>query len=124
MPDEDEDGFLDMEEEGGEIKEEKPTTPTMPPSLPPIEPEPQPKPTPTPPPVGEPAPVPLPEAPAQPEPEKPATPVPSAPVYHTVATGDTLYNISKRYNITVEELKKLNQLGNNTIKVGQQLRVQ
>lgn len=124
VPDEDEDGFLDMEEEGGEIKEEKPTTPTMPPSLPPIEPEPQPKPTPTPPPVGEPTPVPLPEAPAQPEPEKPATPVPSAPVYHTVATGDTLYNISKRYNITVEELKKLNQLGNNTIKVGQQLRVQ
>ena len=29
---------------------------------------------------------------------------------HTVAPGDTLYNISRRYNLSVAELKTLNQL--------------
>jgi len=42
---------------------------------------------------------------------------------HKVEKGDTLYNISKRYNITVGELKKLNNLYDNNISIGQILKV-
>jgi LysM repeat protein len=44
-------------------------------------------------------------------------------VYHTVAKGDTLYNISRRYNVTVDQLVTLNSLSDTTIKIGQVLRV-
>lgn len=37
---------------------------------------------------------------------------------HTVVKGDTLYNISKRYGLTVDELKSLNKLGDDGIKIG------
>jgi len=40
---------------------------------------------------------------------------------YTVQKGDTLYNISKRYNMTVEELKTLNNLTDGGIKIGQKL---
>jgi len=40
---------------------------------------------------------------------------------YTVGTGDTLYNISKRFGLTVDELKALNNMGDNNIKIGQQL---
>jgi hypothetical protein len=40
---------------------------------------------------------------------------------HTVATGDTLYNISKRFGLTVDELKALNNMIDNNIKIGQSL---
>ena len=52
-----------------------------------------------------------------------ATSTSPAGKYHTVAQGDTLYNISKRYNLTVEELKLLNNLLDEGIKIGQQLQV-
>lgn len=42
---------------------------------------------------------------------------------HRVAQGDTLYNISRRYNISVEALKKLNNLSSNDISIGQLLRI-
>ena len=42
---------------------------------------------------------------------------------HEVVKGDTLYNISKRYNLTVTELKALNNLSNNNIFLGQKLKV-
>lgn len=42
---------------------------------------------------------------------------------HQVQQGDTLYNISKRYNTTVDELKRLNNLSSNDISIGQVLRV-
>lgn len=42
---------------------------------------------------------------------------------HHVQQGDTLYNISKRYNTTVDELKRLNNLSSNDISIGQVLRV-
>jgi len=45
------------------------------------------------------------------------------PVYHTVVAGETLYGISRRYNITVDQLKSLNGLTQNTIQAGMQLRV-
>jgi hypothetical protein len=51
------------------------------------------------------------------------SPQPEAGVYHTVAEGDTLWNISKRYNTTVDAIKKLNKLADNTIRLGMKLRV-
>ena len=42
---------------------------------------------------------------------------------HTVVRGDTVYNISKRYNITQDNLRVWNNLADNTISVGQVLRV-
>jgi flagellum-specific peptidoglycan hydrolase FlgJ len=42
-------------------------------------------------------------------------------VTHEVKRGDTLYNIARRYNITVETLKEYNGLTNNTISIGQEL---
>lgn len=43
-------------------------------------------------------------------------------VYQVVA-GDTLYSISRRFNITVDELKSLNSLQDNAISIGQNLRI-
>ena len=42
---------------------------------------------------------------------------------HIVKKGDTLYNISKRYGISVARLKELNNLTNNIISINQRLRV-
>ena len=41
--------------------------------------------------------------------------------YYTVQKGDTLYSIASRYSITVDELKRLNDLTSNTLFIGQQL---
>lgn len=44
--------------------------------------------------------------------------------YHTVAAGDTLYSLSKRYGLTVARLRAINKLGaKSTIHPGQKLRV-
>ena len=40
---------------------------------------------------------------------------------HTVQSGDTLYNISRRYGVTVDQLKQRNNLTSDMIRVGQQL---
>jgi LysM repeat protein len=40
---------------------------------------------------------------------------------YIVKHGDTLYNISKRYGLSVDDLKTLNSLTDNTIKIGQVL---
>ncbi|WP_457611153.1 glucosaminidase domain-containing protein [Lutibacter sp.] len=40
---------------------------------------------------------------------------------HIVSKGDTLYSISKKYGLTVDELKKLNGLNSNNITIGQTL---
>lgn len=40
---------------------------------------------------------------------------------HTVKKGDTLYNIARRFNITVDTLKEYNGLTSNTISIGQVL---
>lgn len=42
---------------------------------------------------------------------------------HKVEQGDTLYSISNKYNTTIAELKRLNNLSDNTISIGQVLRV-
>jgi Mannosyl-glycoprotein endo-beta-N-acetylglucosaminidase/LysM domain len=43
--------------------------------------------------------------------------------YYVVEQGDTLFKISQLYKITVDELKALNQLTDNNIKIGQKLLV-
>jgi len=43
--------------------------------------------------------------------------------YHSVQQGETLYKISQIYKISVDELKSLNQLPDNNIKIGQKLLV-
>ena len=40
---------------------------------------------------------------------------------HLVVKGDTLYNICKRYDVTVDQLKEWNNLENITIQIGQKL---
>jgi LysM repeat protein len=40
---------------------------------------------------------------------------------HTVQSGDTLYNISRRYGVTVDQLKQRNGIVGDMIRVGQQL---
>ncbi|MFB9056142.1 glucosaminidase domain-containing protein [Mariniflexile ostreae] len=42
---------------------------------------------------------------------------------HTVVKGDTLYSISRRYDVTVKELQKMNGLQDANIGIGQVLRV-
>lgn len=42
---------------------------------------------------------------------------------HIVQKGDTLYNISKRYGCTVEELQRWNGLDGNNISLGQTLKI-
>lgn len=53
---------------------------------------------------------------------KDATPVIAGKNY-IVQQNDTLYNISKRFGLTVDELKALNNMTDNVIKIGQELRV-
>lgn len=50
--------------------------------------------------------------------EKPTT---TERITYTVLKGDTLYSISKRYDITVKELQKLNGLNNTALSIGQVL---
>ncbi|MDP5169772.1 MAG: LysM peptidoglycan-binding domain-containing protein [Bacteroidia bacterium] len=45
------------------------------------------------------------------------------PTTHTVKTGETLYKISRLYGLTTAQLRQLNQLPDNNIKVGQVLRL-
>lgn len=47
----------------------------------------------------------------------------SEKTYHTVAAGQTLSAIAKKYNITVAELKSLNNLKSDNIQLGQKLLV-
>lgn len=59
----------------------------------------------------------------------PYTPVPKA-VYkpsegitHEVAAKETMFSISKKYGVTVDEIKQWNNLSNNALSVGQQLTI-
>ncbi|MCC9137184.1 LysM peptidoglycan-binding domain-containing protein, partial [Pontibacter silvestris] len=42
---------------------------------------------------------------------------------HTVAPGDTLYQLSRKYHTSLQELRQWNNLRNNNIKIGHKLRV-
>jgi len=43
--------------------------------------------------------------------------------YYTIQQGDTLYSLSKRFNISVNDLLKLNKLSDNTISIGQKIKI-
>ncbi len=43
--------------------------------------------------------------------------------YYEVSKGDTLYSISKKFNISVDDLKQWNNLSDNSISIGQSLKV-
>lgn len=53
----------------------------------------------------------------------PATPVTVPANVHVVVKGETLYGISKKYNLPVQRLKDLNGLVENTIEINQWLKV-
>lgn len=42
---------------------------------------------------------------------------------YTVKSGDTLYSIANKYNLTISELKELNNLSTNTLSIGQTLKI-
>ncbi len=44
-------------------------------------------------------------------------------VTHHVQKGDTLYSLARKYNLSVEELKKLNGLSSTNIRLGQELTI-
>lgn len=57
-------------------------------------------------------------------PTETSTPAPSAtasPVIHTVAVGDTLYDIAATYGVTVQSIMEANDLTSTRLNVGQQL---
>lgn len=43
--------------------------------------------------------------------------------YYTIQQGDTLYSLSKRFKLTVDDLKKLNNMSDNAISIGQQIKI-
>lgn len=42
-------------------------------------------------------------------------------IYHQVTKGDTLYSLAQKYNTSVTNIKKLNNLSNNNLSIGQNL---
>lgn len=44
-------------------------------------------------------------------------------IVYTVQTGDTLWNISQRHGLTISEIKKINGMTSNSIKVGQKIKL-
>lgn len=56
--------------------------------------------------------------------QRPAVVAQKAGKVHSVQKGDTLYNIAKRYNTTVEALQRNNNLRDTTISIGQIITVE
>ncbi len=42
---------------------------------------------------------------------------------YTIQQGDTLYSLSKKFNLSVKDLKELNNLSDNTISIGQKVKI-
>ena len=47
----------------------------------------------------------------------------SKPIFHRVQSKETLYAISRKYDVTVEDIIKWNELQSNDLRTGQQLRI-
>lgn len=43
--------------------------------------------------------------------------------YHIIQKGDTLYSLSKKYNLTVEDLKKMNNMNDNSLSIDQKIKI-
>jgi len=101
--------------------------PTGEPTSRPLNPSPtSPRPRPTAPttnPTSQPTTNPIPPAPVPPRVNNPVMQPANTTEFHTVVAGETLYAISRRYGISVDEIKQLNRLTGNGISIGQQLRV-
>ena len=56
---------------------------------------------------------------------RPAAATPAQPVYqtHTVAKGETMYRISKQYNVSIEQIQEWNKLPDVTVREGQKLKI-
>ena len=57
---------------------------------------------------------------------KPRPPKPAAPkkVYHKIKSGDTLYGLSKKYGVSINEICRLNKISRNTtLRIGVTLRI-
>jgi flagellum-specific peptidoglycan hydrolase FlgJ len=57
------------------------------------------------------------------QPEKMVNTEPQEGSFYEVQKGDTLYSISKKFNLSVDDLKQKNKLSDNALSVGQKLRV-
>lgn len=68
-------------------------------------------------------PDPKPDNPPVIEDNKPTIPPVSSSSYYVVKSGDTLYSISRKHNVSVADIKRWNNLSNNLISRGQRLRV-
>lgn len=55
--------------------------------------------------------------------KKAAPPAPKQPTSHDIKNGDNLEKLSKRYGVTVDELKKANGLKSDMIKAGDKLKI-
>jgi flagellum-specific peptidoglycan hydrolase FlgJ/LysM repeat protein len=44
-------------------------------------------------------------------------------IYHTIARGDTLYSLARKYSTTSNRIKQLNNMVNDTVRIGQNIRV-
>jgi membrane-bound lytic murein transglycosylase D len=67
---------------------------------------------------------------AQPAVTQPSVTQPSAPptqqsgtIIHVVAAGETLFRLSQNYSVSVDDIKKWNNLPDNTIQVGQRITI-
>lgn len=49
--------------------------------------------------------------------------VPGTSDYYIVKSGDSLWSVAKKYGVTVDELKKANNLTTNTLSIGQRLKI-
>ena len=43
--------------------------------------------------------------------------------FYTIQQGDTLYSLSKKFSLSVDDLKKLNNLSDNAISIGQKIKI-
>lgn len=57
------------------------------------------------------------------EDDSPTIPPSSSSVYYVVQSGDTLYSISRKHNVSVPDIKRMNNLPNNLISKGQRLKI-
>jgi LysM repeat protein len=48
---------------------------------------------------------------------------PKSTQIHVVSKGDTLYSVSKKYNISLEHLVQVNKIKDQTIYLGQELKI-
>ena len=51
----------------------------------------------------------------------PASTKPTYKIIHTIQAGETIYRVSKIYNVTVDNVKEWNNLAENTVEIGQEI---